>query len=65
MTTKHARRLHNGRCHTCGKFRYLRRADAKKAARANHPNDVMRAYLCGDTWHYGHTPAWVKRGEQR
>lgn len=65
MTTTPARRLHNGRCDTTGKFRYLSRKDAKSAGRAFHPNDVMRAYRCGDHWHCGHTPAWVKRGDRR
>lgn len=53
-----------GRC-ACGKLRYLSRADAKRAARALHPDTALRPYICGPVWHIGHTPQWVKRGDKR
>lgn len=51
------------RCSTCGKWCYPTRKAARRAARAFHPGHPMRAYQCGDWWHYGHKPAWLIRGE--
>jgi hypothetical protein len=36
---------------------------AKNAARFLHPHDNLRAYRCGDFWHYGHNSPWITRGE--
>lgn len=63
MTTTAAWRLNNGVCPTTGTFRYFSRAKAKKAARTFHPETAMRAYSCGDHWHYGVTPEWARRGQ--
>ena len=52
-----------GTCRRCGKRSYLTRREAKKAARAIHPNVPLRAYQCGQMWHYGHSPDWVRRGD--
>ena len=53
---------HFGQCPDCGKLTYSTRRAAKTAARAAHPGTPMRVYQCGDYWHYGNTPGWVKRG---
>ncbi|HUY50826.1 MAG TPA: hypothetical protein VMV92_34820 [Streptosporangiaceae bacterium] len=44
-------RLRHGRCPECGKCRYPRRADARKAARIVSPGRRLRVYPCGDYWH--------------
>lgn len=49
-------------CPTCGKWCYATRRDARRAARALHPNAALRPYRCGDTWHVGNTAPWRKRG---
>lgn len=54
---------HLGNCPTCGKHRFATRRGAKKAARYLHPDDNMRAYKCGEAWHYGHNPPWITRGD--
>lgn len=51
-------------CPTCGKRSFPTRRAAKQAARAWFPNEALRAYQCGDSWHIGHTPRSVKRGEK-
>lgn len=43
-----------GQCPDCGKFRYVDRVSAKRAAKDLHPHDSMRAYQCGQYWHFGH-----------
>lgn len=50
-------------CPVCGKRSFKSRRDARRAARAIHPGEVLRAYKCGEHWHVGHTPDWVRRGE--
>lgn len=57
--------LAQGRCpDPCGRKRFLSRRDAHRAARALHPNEALRPYPCGQFWHYGITPQWVKRGDK-
>jgi hypothetical protein len=53
---------HFGNCPVCGKHRFASRRAAKRAARDLHPHDSMRAYRCGNFWHYGHNSAWIVRG---
>lgn len=55
--------LGTAKCPSCGKVRYLDRAEARRAARGMFPAEALRAYRCGDFWHIGHTPDWVKRGD--
>lgn len=50
-------------CRDCGKRCYLTRRDARRAARAIHPDVPLRAYQCGQWWHYGNTPQWIRRGD--
>lgn len=41
----------------CGKWTYLCRRDARRAARVLHPGTHLRAYLCrvsDGAWHLGH-----------
>jgi hypothetical protein len=57
------RTLAIGTCQRCGKRCYATRREAKRAARALHPDAPLRAYRCGTWWHVGHTPDWVRRGE--
>lgn len=52
---------HHGRCRVCGKLRYATRVDARKAAQVAYGRK-LRAYRCGDWWHYGHLPASTLRG---
>lgn len=54
----------------CGKFRYFTRKAAKQAMRRLYPDRAnhgrLNAYKCPDehsTWHLGHLPPVVKRGE--
>jgi len=56
-------RLSIGTCPDCGKKRYATRKDARRAARAFHRTESLRAYRCGDWHHYGHSPKWRKRGQ--
>lgn len=51
-------------CPACGKRAYSTRKEARRAARAISPSDALRAYQCGDVWHIGHTPRWVKQGKK-
>lgn len=53
-----------GLCEVCGKRTFASRRAAKKAARFWFPGEALRAYQCGEHWHIGHTPAWVKHGEK-
>ncbi|MFG1709194.1 hypothetical protein ACFLIM_38985 [Nonomuraea sp. M3C6] len=54
---------HFGYCKECGSLRYRNKRMAKVAARQIHPGQNLRAYKCGDYWHYGpHTAA--KRNRQ-
>lgn len=54
-------RLSKTRC-ACGKWAYLCRRDARRAARALHPGEHLRAYPCrtqdaagaAARWHLGH-----------
>lgn len=50
-------------CPECGKHRYLTRK-AARAARKRHKKETLSVYLCGDYWHYGHTPWQIRRGVQ-
>ena len=50
-----------GRC-ACGKVRYRSRADARRFARKRNMRG-LNAYQCGETWHLGHAPRAVKRGD--
>lgn len=52
-----------GTCPRCGKRSFTSRRNARRAARAIHPDTPLRAYRCGQHWHYGHTPDWVRRGQ--
>lgn len=52
------------RCPSCGKVRFLSKADAKKTiGRMKGRNGRMHAYRCGDFWHLGHVPSDLKHGE--
>ncbi|GAA1768311.1 hypothetical protein [Nonomuraea bangladeshensis] len=49
---------HFGPCSECGRVRYVSKKAAKIAARQIHPGKKLRAFACGDYWHYGpHTAA--------
>jgi len=52
-------------CPTCGKRCFPTRRAAKKAARRWFPNETLRPYQCDGVWHIGHTPAWVRRGDEK
>lgn len=45
------RHMDIGKCLTCGKFSYLRRRDAKRAARVLYLGRMLRTYRCGSNWH--------------
>ncbi len=53
---------HVGRCSECGKLTFTSRRNGKQAARTAHPDEPLRVYACGEFWHYGNTPDWVKHG---
>lgn len=44
---------HFGYCKECGRIRYASKRMAKVAARQMHPGQRLRAFACGDYWHYG------------
>ncbi|MEQ4726256.1 hypothetical protein [Nonomuraea sp. B19D2] len=44
---------HFGYCKECGRVRYASKRMAKVAARQIHPGQNLRAFKCGDYWHYG------------
>lgn len=53
---------HFGYCKQCGRVRYGTKRTAKVAARQMHPGQNLRAFKCGDYWHYGpHTAAKTNR----
>jgi hypothetical protein len=54
-----------GSCPACGKHSYSTRAAAKRAARAIHPGERLRAYRCGTYWHLTRIPrlAWKEIAE--
>ncbi|GGO63095.1 hypothetical protein [Nonomuraea cavernae] len=57
---------HFGCCTKCGRVRYGTKRTAKVAARQVHPGQNLRAFKCGDYWHYGpHTVAKRNRREFR
>lgn len=47
---------HGARCAVCGKVAYPDRRTARRARRRVHPGVHMRAYPCGNVWHFGHLP---------
>lgn len=52
-----------GSCPTCGKLRFLTRAQAKKTTRRmKGRRGRLHAYRCGDFWHIGHMPTAVTTG---
>ncbi len=56
------RRMSHKTCDTCGKCCYLTRSEAKKAAKVNHPGQVMHEYECAEPsgkvwWHLSSIPA--------
>ncbi|QFY09606.1 hypothetical protein GBF35_25760 [Nonomuraea phyllanthi] len=56
---------HFGYCKECGRVRYASKRMAKVAARQIHPGKNLRAFPCGDYWHYGPlTVAKKSRGFQ-
>jgi hypothetical protein len=56
---------HFGCCKECGRVRYASKRTAKAAARQIHPGKKLRAFECGDYWHYApHTAAKKSRGFQ-
>lgn len=57
------RNLAVGTCPACGRQQYTSRREARRAARAIHPDQALRAYPCGQWWHIGHTAGWRRRGE--
>lgn len=71
MTTAHTYRPHHlaqGRCAgPCGRKKFLSRTDAKRAARAMHPNLCLRPVRCAikdsPFWHYEDQTA--QRGGQQ
>lgn len=55
---------HIGVCDTCGKRKYLNRADAKAVAKRLNDDHVV-AYRCPHSqgyWHVGHLPIPVIKG---
>lgn len=54
---------HLGAC-TCGNDRYASKKVAKRAARQLHPGKNLRAYKCGDYWHYRPPIVAQKRRQQ-
>lgn len=56
--------LAGARC-SCGKVRYLDKADAKKTiTRMKGRTGRMHTYRCdGDFWHIGHVPSDLKHGD--
>lgn len=52
-------------CPTCGKRRFLTKAQAKTAARQMRRlgKPRLNTYRCGDFWHLGHLPDVVRHGE--
>lgn len=52
-------------CPQCEKWFYPSRKAARRAARALYPHEALRAYRCGDLWHVGNTPLWIKQGKKR
>ena len=53
-----------GECATCGKRNFATKWDAKTAIRRMKGRDgALRAYRCGDTWHIGHPPGALLRGD--
>ncbi|WP_433235412.1 hypothetical protein ACQPYK_25295 [Streptosporangium sp. CA-135522] len=54
---------HFGAC-TCGSYRYASKKIAKLAARQIHPGRNLRAYRCGNYWHYGPLMVAQKRRRQ-
>lgn len=62
MSGRHG--LPDGRtCRDCGKKSYVSRQEARRIARVKHPGQQMNEYRCGDMWHIGHTPPYVKAGQ--
>jgi hypothetical protein len=56
---------HFGYCKECGRVRYSTKQMAKVAARQIHPGQNLRAFKCGNYWHYGpHTAAKKSQGFQ-
>lgn len=52
-----------GTCPTCGKLRWLTRADAKRVSRRiKGRKGRLHAYQCGEYWHVGHPPSSLVRG---
>lgn len=49
-------------CQTCGKITWRSRKIARQMARKLHPGETLNEYRCGDGWHIGHTPPYVKAG---
>jgi hypothetical protein len=51
------------RCPECGKYRYLTKSEAKRAARRIKGRiGRLNAYRCGDFFHLGHLPGGVIQG---
>lgn len=52
-------------CPTCGKLRFLTKAEAKKSARRmKGRSGRLNAYRCGEFWHLGHLPKVVVAGRR-
>jgi len=53
-----------GVCAACGRYSYANRDQARSAARALFPGKSLRAYRCGQMWHFGPKKTRPTRGMQ-
>ncbi|HEY3481639.1 MAG TPA: hypothetical protein VGL02_22305 [Streptomyces sp.] len=61
-------RNHRWRCQQAGKWAYVTRRDARRAAKVNHPQDTqLTAYRClyADHWHVGHVDVYARDHNRR
>lgn len=60
-------RNHRWRCATSGKWAYVNRKDARRAAKIAHPDEPLAAYLCPDAphWHVGHLNPYARDNDRR
>ncbi|MGP4114622.1 hypothetical protein ACTWP5_27400 [Streptomyces sp. 4N509B] len=63
-TSRAPKGLYVGTCPICHKHQYRTRQDARRVGRSLYPGHVLRAYRCGEYWHFGHIPQDVRRGER-
>lgn len=61
-------REHRWPCPAAGKWAYVTRKDARRAAKVNHPHDTqLTAYRClyEDHWHIGHVDVYAREQSRR